>query len=968
MGVYFLWGSVGLLALFLLIGLLSGLIRGLKRSSLHFIFLIVSILIAFFVTKTVTNAVLEITITADGSVYTLREFIVHVVQTNFDITSFETATEFLAQLPNAIVSPILFIFLTLGSFIVMDIIYLIVARICFGSKKKDFANHKAHKWFGGLVGAVEGFVFMFILFAPLTSLTKTYADIAEVSYSEVSTQAENSNKLQTIGETLSDKFPSIVNEIIDGYNNSVIGKIAGAGGLDNALFDYLSNFDLNGEKIEFRKELVSITSIYDDFVVVYNNAIDKNYQNIDLTNLKKSLEDFLNKGLFKTVVADTVNDIVVKFDTIKDKLNLDSLPQTVLDVINDIQSIFSAENFDTYEYLKHDILKVVDIADTIFKNNMITKFENIDSFVKVLEIIDQNNTAVSAIAKDVLNLNLIKDSFNTFGKLASDKIVEFIDNSQNLEIALNIDIADKEKLIEDLLNVVDEFIQLNKLVNIPELLDSTDIVASITAIEDLDTALTKAGSTLDSIRNLDLLVLPVEEGKREQKVYVLDNILKNYDFDLLVDEVYLTAGATEKTKLDTYTKFFNFIKNPIIKAKDLGFTSIENGVTDFDMILDYVLVELETNEDLFSDVLLPFYQLTVMDLKSLVFDEVFNQLSEYIMLDIEEVKAADSIKLWDSELKNLGKVINVLDQGEVEIGGTNKTYLKYLLDENYDLENLMKVMVNDNKIKEILNPIFSAKFFKSLTKEVFDNIDNSIQSLTNVKPTTFATIEDLSVLENENVRVKTINCIQELINLTLNIDMNNITLNDVGLILDILKTNAFNDGNKDGVFNNIFANVIWYMTGDNLTSFDYTGATPYEKEVGDKTYEDVKAYLNVKNLDEYYTINYQAKFAELEEVIEFADNLNKSLKGKILSDTTIGDYVLGVKESVDNMKQTTEKEKVKVLENMKTLIDNNGRNLLTSEELSKYGNTIALAINEEYGADSALSTALKNLFGVSVTE
>lgn len=964
MEVYFLWGSIGLLALFLLIGLLSGLIRGLKRSSLHFIFLIISILIAFFVTKTVTNAVLGITITADGTVYTLKEFIVHIVQTNFDITSFETATEFLAQLPNAIVSPILFIFLTLGSFIVIDIIYLIVARICFGSKKKDFANHKAHRWFGGLVGAVEGFVFLFILFAPLTSLTKTYAEIVEVSSSDVSTQAENSNKLQTIGETLSDKIPSTVNEIIYCYNNSVIGKISGAGGLDDALFDYLSNFDLNGEKIEFRQELVSITSIYDEFVVVYNNAIDKNYTNIDLTTLKQNLEEFLNKGLFKTVVADTINDIVVKFDTIKDKLNLDSLPQTFLDVINDIQSVFAAENFNTYEYLKHDILKVVDIADTIFKNEIITKFEGVDSFVKALEVIDQNNTAVSAVAKDVLKLNLVKDSFNTIGKIASEKIEELIDNSQNLEIALNMNVENKEQLIEDLLDVVDNFIELNKLVDIPKLLDSTDIVASITEIEDLGTALTKAGETLDSIRELDILVLPVEEGKREEKVYVLDNILKNYDFDILVDEVYLTTDSTEKTKLDTYTKFFNFIKNPIVKAKELGFTSIENGVTDFDVILDKVLVELKVNEDIFADVLLPFYQLSAMDLKTLVFDEVFNQLSEYIMIDVEEVKTADSIKLWDAELKNLGNVINLLDQGEIEIENQTKTYLKYLLDVNYDLETLMKAMVNDNKLKEILNPILSAKFFKTLTKEVFDNIDNSIESLTNVKPTTFATLADLTVLEDESVKVKTIDCIQDLLNLTLNIDMNNLSLADVGTILDILKTNAFNDGNKNGVFNNIFANVVWYMTGDNLNSFDYTGKTPYEKEVGEKTYEDVKAYLNVETLDGYYTINYQAKFAELEVVIEFADSLNGELKGIVLSDSTLEAYIRGVEKSVDEMKQTTEEEKVKVLENMKTLIDSNGKDLLTSDEITTYGNTISSAINQKYGADSALSAALKNLFGV----
>ena len=138
MATIVMWVGIGVLALFLLIGMIAGLIRGLKRSSLHILFLIGSVVLAFFITKPITELILNCKITVDGSQLTISEFIIKQIQTNFDISSFDTATEFLLKLPNAIVSPILFIALTFVAFGVFDIIYLIVARLAFGSKKKDF--------------------------------------------------------------------------------------------------------------------------------------------------------------------------------------------------------------------------------------------------------------------------------------------------------------------------------------------------------------------------------------------------------------------------------------------------------------------------------------------------------------------------------------------------------------------------------------------------------------------------------------------------------------------------------------------------------------------------------------------------------------------------------------------------------------------------------------------------------------
>ncbi|MGN1201026.1 MAG: hypothetical protein ACI4R8_02025 [Candidatus Caccovivens sp.] len=966
MNTYFLWGSIGVLAISLIVGLLVGLVRGLKRSSLHLIFFVASVLLAFFIAKPVTNAILGVNITMDGTSYTINELILKMIQTNFDISSFETAREFILNLPNAIISPFMFLILTTVAIWIFDVVYLIVARLVFGPKKKDFEKNKPYRAYGAIIGLVEGFMCLFILFAPITSLTKTYAEISDLESNTTQTaqilENTQSNKMKTIGETVSEIVPQGVNEAILAYNNSVIGKISGAGGLDNALFDYMSNFELNGEKIEFRKELVSMTSVYDEFVVVYNNVLDNNYSDIDLSNLKMSLEDFLNKGMFKTLVADTVNDIVVKFDTIKESMGLSNLPPIVQDIIADLQTVFEQEGFSTYEYLKNDILKLVDTFDVIFQENLISKYQNIEdkSLENILTFVDTNSTSIGTIAKDILKLNLVKDSFNSIGKLASQKIEEMFTNEEHLEIALNTNITNKDKMIDDVLGAVDKFLELNKKISISDLLSSSDIVGTITNITDLDGVLTSVGETFDNLRNLEILTLPATETRLE-KVYVLDNILKIYGLDLLGDEVYLTKDATTKTPLNTYSAFFNYIKTPIMTARDLGLTDIgKDGVT-FDTILDNVLTGLSTNEELLADIMLPFYQLNAMDLKTLVFDNIIDQLSSNIsMLDFEEVKSADDYKLWKEEFKLIGKTLNNLNFGDIE----GKTYVKYLLSEGADIKELMQTMLNDGKLSQVFKPIFTAKTFKSLTKDIFDTIDSSISDLTGSTIVTFADKASLTKLEDSQVRTNTISTIEELLAITLNNDLSNANSNALtlfGQVLEVLRVNAYNEGAKDGVFNEIFTHVVWYMTGDNISG----DSTKFDGLEANSNANDIKKYIGITDPQDYYTYdNFESVMAEIQDVLDFADMLSTGLDGTSISDTET--YANKVKELIDAMDKT-ETEKVTIINNMTQMLTVTEKSLLTNEEHTQYDSLLETAITNVYGEGNEVGTALISLFTYNPT-
>lgn len=966
-----MWVSIGILVLFLLIGLIAGLVRGLKRSSLHLLFLVVSVVVAFFITKPITNAILGVTIPIDGQNYTISEYIISMIQTNFDISQFETATEFLERLPNAIVSPIMFILLTLVVFLIFDIIYLIVSRLAFGKKKNDFEKAKPYRAYGGIIGMVEGFLFLFVLFAPLTSLTKTYEDLVqlppaqtlEVDTNESGEETTESNKMKSIAETLNEIIPSEVSEAILAYNDSVVGKIAGAGGLDNALFDGLSNFEIDGEKIELRKEILTAADVYDDFVVVYNSAIEQNYVSIDLTSLKTNLETFLNNGFFKTVVSDTINDLVVNFETLKEQLNLQELPQIVQDIINDLYTRFTSVDFDTYEYLKHDILSIVDVADELFKSGLISKFENInteDMLTSVLSLISENSLSIKKIAQDVLQLNLVDDTFETLGEFASEAISENLQNDQGLEIALNTNIENKEQMIDDILQAVDEFISINEKVDISAMMQAENPIEYLSNLDDLENVLTQLGTTLDNLRTLEIIVLPANGETRPNDVYVLDNILTLYNFNLLGDEVYLTPKAETTTKLDTYTKFINFVKTPILELQKIDLSNLGEG-GDFDALLDSVLTGLEENPNLLSDMLLPIYQLKALNL-----NELFNQLVDQLgseentngLISIDKIKEdaavaeKNGVMVWDEELKYLGEVLISLNKGSV--GADNQTYLKALLSGTTEMEDVLNAMIEDNVLSETLDPVFSARAFEGLTNQIFDMIDKSISEITGVQPDT-----SLTNLKSEKAEV--VEIISNLLS-TVTGDAD-LTLEQLGSIMDELKVNAYNDGAKDGVFNEIFANIIWYMTGENITQ-----NPSYETDPTNDFFKDVKGYLGVSGTDGYYTYaSYEQTLSELDGVIDFATALADSVKDITLSNETIVDYVTNIKGVIDGMTDKTEEEIVETINDLKHLIDTSESrdSLLSQEDKTQYGDSIKLAIETVYGTESEIGTALKLLFDVA---
>lgn len=874
---------IGVFLLFLVIGFLAGVIRGLKRSSMHIVFVIVATVLAFLLTKTITNMILGITIPANGTTQTIGECLVGLIESSFNISDFKTATDFALAAPMAIASPFVFLALQVVLNTLFGIVYAIVARLSFGKKKEDFAKHKPYRAFGGVVGVVEGLFVLVLTFAPLTCLSKT---VEEILYTEATTTASsveiceaNTNKMQTLGEMMEGKLPKEVKQYIKLYNNSVFGKVTGAMGFDTLMYDHLSSFTLNGETIVFRKDLVDTAKTYDNFVVIYNELNNENYD-VSVKDLVKSLKDLTSSGLFKTVVCDTVRDLVVNYDTLKENLKLE-LPQFAEDIVSNMHDIFADKKFNAYEYIKHDINLLLDVFENVVESDTLKNISTIEesSISNILKFVDENTEVLSTNVKNLLNLNLASDNFEIIIDEASKTFAGLVENTEDLEISLNgkISKADRQNMVDRIFTIAENLKDINDELSTNEMslndLISGDTFTKLTELDNIDSVFAKIGDTLDNARDFELLVIP-ESTSHPTKTYVLDNILKCYKMELLGDS-------------EDYKEFFTSLTTPIKNIKELGLVDVINGE---ELNIVTILDKVKANDKILSETIVPFYQfkntkIGEKTLKEMVFDEVISALSDKIdILDFSEyqIEANESITNWADAFEDLGKTLKDLHSGNV--GG--KTYAKFLIDGG---------------------------------------------------------------------------------------DITTLSMEEIGTIIDIIKVNAKNEGSTlRGVLNDKFAEVVYMMTGDKLIATkDYSSLTKIG-EGDDNKYQDIKTYINVSNVEEYYDVKFAEKLAELSDSIDLANEIITAIDGKSFTSNP-DEVVSAIRTAIENAGYTDgaaiTENVVAVFENIEKISSNPSRKLVDISDLDTEEKKQAARdkIDAEFSngtIEEAIAESIKNILGL----
>ncbi len=984
MAVYFLWGSIALIVLVLLCGFLTGFYRGLKRSSLHVLFAVVSVVVAFFITKPITNAILGININVDGSLISIGDYIVQLVSQNLvDLSYFDTASTFIQQLPTAILNPIIFLIILLLVYLVMDIIYLIVARVSFGTKKADFEKHKPWRWPSGAIGLCEAFLFMIVLFAPITSLTYTYEEIMTSPTTAEYVSPEGDNYLKTIKEYSSSALPETVNEVILSFNDSAIGVICSAGGFDDAMFDGLSSFSIDGESVGARGELVNLAHTYDEFVVVYNDIMSEDYTNLNITNLKNNLTTLIQNNLFKKVITDTVQDFIVNYDALKLELGITNVPPELEEVIDFMQDKFQDPNFSLYDYISNDLITALDVADNVISDDIMDKFSSLDTsnISAVINFALDEQTLIQTSLNSLLTLNTVSDVMPQLLELASTYLQESFPNEEGIEVGLNTSVnsTDLTSVVSSVFKILNDVDVINEANNnqLFEIFNSENILESILGLNDVEAVIDGMGGILDEASSLSIF----NYTSGEEQINSFNNVLKIMGIDVLGDEVLANSTivdgslvSDEMTTINSYTAFFNHIKEPVLTIINSGLTDILNEEVDANAVIEILTEQVELNPNFVADLLMPFYELdkatiSGSSLKAMVFDNVKNMLEENLNGFITFEETEDNYVNWYNNLASIGELLSVMSDGNIQVEENSYTYLEYLMQENQenvDYLTLIENMQQDGSISELLSIIFKNKMYSPLNDQLFSTFDEMLFEITKVNPQSEAYKTNLQA--NADLYVSTINTLIETL---LSSDMQSANLQDkllpIGRALDTLKVSA-----KNNVLNEIFVNIIWYLTGDVIGDNPiYADQTPNHNFT-----DEIKAQIGIAE-DEIDTGYYEVKsYAEIMqqvlEVVDFAGKLSEALDnalgGTALSEENIEEYLDTAIETI-NSEFTTggEYDETKALEviNRASEITSD----FVNEEMQQYSTQIEELLNSKVSDDTIspnLANAIKNLFGIGV--
>lgn len=286
-------------------------------------------------------------------------------------------------------------------------------------------------------------------------------------------------------------------------------------------------------------------------------------------------------------------------------------------------------------------------------------------------------------------------------------------------------------------------------------------------------------------------------------------------------------------------------------------------------------------------------------------------------------------------------------------------------EEGLDIQKLMKTLQNskdqdktDNHLTETLNALFAAKSFAGFNKSIFDMIDEMIGEITKEAPTTFATEQNLvDAFKNETTRTRTVATVNNLLSIILEQDLSSAS-EDVllvfGDVLEILRVDALNateknsTGTKDGVFNNVFATVIWYLTNQDITADHIFAGKTSSLKFGDATADDVYKILK-SDVEEkggfYYYNTFPAKMKEVKEGLEIAQAFSNALGGIDINNNLQGfvEALQGVLNDYGTIENQLEK-----LDTLTDILSSTGKSLLSQEDYEANKDKLEMAINGVY--------------------
>ena len=701
----------------LIAGFFVGFWRGLKKSTANLIFSVVGILVAFFVTPAITNAIMGIQVTYDGQPTTLNQMLVEMLRDDQTIASLIDRNPNIATLvqglPGALANTVVFILVTLAIELVIYIIYRIVASTALKNKEDE----SKHRWWGAGVGLVKTFLLTLFAFMPLAGLIGVYDTLKTNESFMVSVDSSSEMGAQNLNASIiADNVPTELDEILTGLENNALIKICGVFGLDNATFDYLSKVKVEDNNVYIRKEIETIYPIANFVYQMQSEKQDITFANFDYEKLEEYVNSFVDGGLFKGIVVDLANDIIQNY---QEYSFLDSLvdDENVREVFSSLQTSLAeySENHEMLEsYFIHDVKEMFSTVKVLGQSGMLDQMVTVsgeDSLNQVLDILvaDSNITTSEEALNSALDVNIVRDAIGPITKIALQSMLEDVDD-------INTDTStwseqDWDDLSSSVVNLLKDYRDLSQDANIMDVVsDPTILIGDEYTSAQLTNALTGVGSLIDEIRSIKLL-------QTTSGGSIIDRMLEENNITLPQEPVKDAQG--QSVTIDSYSGLFDFLSPVLVTVKENDLYDIFNNTSDTLSMMSSLanVLSQEGNENLLSEVILPLTQ--VEPTKTLIVDEMIKTIQN----DIVDFSTLNTYEDWQGDLNYISNLLVTLNTLSYE--GTS--YLEYALKGEIDtiLNN-----VSAEELPQVIKPVLYAKSTSNLKTSIFDSLVDIANSLT----------------------------------------------------------------------------------------------------------------------------------------------------------------------------------------------------------------------------------------------
>ena len=701
----------------LIAGFFVGFWRGLKKSTANLIFSVVGILVAFFVTPAITNAIMGIQVTYDGQPTTLNQMLVEMLRDDQTIASLIDRNPNIATLiqglPGALANTVVFILVTLAIELVIYIIYRIVASTALKPKEDE----SKHRWWGAGVGLVKTFLLTLFAFMPLAGLIGVYDTLKTNESFMVSVDSSSEMGSQNLNASLiADNVPTELDEILTGLENNALIKICGVFGLDNATFDYLSKVKVEDNNVYIRKEIETIYPIANFVYQMQSEEQDITFANFDYEKLEEYVNSFVDGGLFKGIVVDLANDIIQNY---QEYSFLDSLvdDENVREVFSSLQTSLAeySENHVMLEsYFIHDVKEMFSTVKVLGQSGMLDQMVTVsgeDSLNQVLDILvaDNNITTSEEALNSALDVNIVRDAIGPITKIALQSMLEDVDD-------INTDTStwseqDWDDLSSSVVNLLKDYRDLSQDANIMDVVsDPTILIGDEYTSAQLTNALTGVGSLIDEIRSIKLF-------QTTSGGSIIDRMLEENNITLPQEPVKDAQG--QSVTIDSYSGLFDFLSPVLVTVKENDLYDIFNNTSDTLSMMSSLanVLSQEGNENLLSEVILPLTQ--VEPTKTLIVDEMIKTIQN----DIVDFSTLNTYEDWQGDLNYISNLLVTLNTLSYE--GTS--YLEYAL--NGDIDTILN-NVRAEELPQVIKPVLYAKSTSKLKTSIFDSLVEIANSLT----------------------------------------------------------------------------------------------------------------------------------------------------------------------------------------------------------------------------------------------